>query len=163
RQGDLGSPRRRELAELGGRSDRHPGRRGRRALGGRPPEDRRKAGRPPGPRRPAGRPRRGGVCSGAEKHGERRPRPPRARRHGMSDFAGELTIVSAALVSPLATTPAAHAFFASAGATPAAAALDGPMKGTFACPWIPAESPLGARLAVLASQAIAALLAGLPE
>ncbi|MFO0590459.1 MAG: hypothetical protein U0441_23150 [Polyangiaceae bacterium] len=81
----------------------------------------------------------------------------------MSDFAGELMVVGASLVSPLATTPSAHAFLAKAGATPAAATLSGPMKGAFACPWIPEESSLGVRLAVLASQALAALLSALPE
>ena len=81
----------------------------------------------------------------------------------MSDFSGELCVVASALVSPLAVTPAAHAFFAAAGATPAAGALDGPLKGTFACPWLPADAPAGSRLGVLAAQAISALLDGLSE
>lgn len=81
----------------------------------------------------------------------------------MSDLAGEICVVGAAVVSPLATSPAAHAFLAAAGATPAAAPLDGPMKGTFACPWIHHDSSLGVRLSVLAAQAIATLIAGLPE
>lgn len=70
----------------------------------------------------------------------------------------DLAVVGAAMVSPLGTTPAEHAFFVRAGVGPAAPGAfvdeEGETMNVAYCPWLEPKTPLPDRVLALGMQAL---------
>lgn len=70
----------------------------------------------------------------------------------------DLAVVGAAMVSPLGTTPAEHAFFVRAGVGPAAPGAfvdeEGETMNVAYCPWLEPKTPLRDRVLALGMQAL---------
>jgi hypothetical protein len=74
----------------------------------------------------------------------------------------DLAVVGTAMISPLGTTPAEHAFFVRAGVGPATPGAfidaEGETMNVAYCPWLEARTPLCDRVLALGMRALEAAL-----